>query len=146
MEEVGAMTLRDFSRFKVDALKDFLRKRGLKVSGKRKEELAAIAYGASQANVPVVESTEEANKQRGQQYRSLLSTPEGVLPDPFQDLTTGWLGEEPGIKQWPPTMQFDIAQFLLKNGDQNLTKRLMSDYKEGKAFSYFASSFLGEVS
>ena len=49
MEEVGAMTLRDFSRFKVDALKDFLRKRGLKVSGKRKEELAAIAYGASQA-------------------------------------------------------------------------------------------------
>ena len=46
-----------------------------------------------------------------------------------------------GMKQWPPLMFSDICQYLLAQ-DSSLPKRLVTDYKEGKAFSYFKSYWL----
>ena len=45
-----SLTLDDFKRWKVPELKEFLKKRGLKISSK-KEELCALAYAAHK--VPV---------------------------------------------------------------------------------------------
>ncbi len=50
------------------------------------------------------------------------------------------------MSNWPPTMDLDIAAYLLKSFQTApLTKRLLSDYKEGKAYSYFDSKWLGQV-
>lgn len=50
------------------------------------------------------------------------------------------------MSSWPPTMDLDIAEFLLQNFQTApLTKRLLSDYKEGKAYSYFDSKWLDQV-
>ena len=43
-------------------------------------------------------------------------------------------------------MDLDIAEYLLSSFQTApLTKRLLSDYKEGKAYSYFDSKWLSEV-
>ncbi|KAI8493991.1 hypothetical protein Bbelb_283380 [Branchiostoma belcheri] len=57
------------------------------------------------------------------------------LPDPFVDLKSGWKKEEEGMQHWPPTMYGDMAEYLVANGEVQLQKRLMGDYKDGKAFS-----------
>ncbi|CAC5399902.1 unnamed protein product [Mytilus coruscus] len=69
----------------------------------------------------------------------------GIVPDPLIDLTSGWITESKGVSMWPPTMYYDIATFLQKKEDKSLSDRLMKDYKEGKAYSYFTSGWLKEV-
>ena len=139
------VTLDDIKRWKVPALKDYLRKRGLKTSG-RKEELCALVYAAHIENKPILLSASEATLAKALDYKSLLVVGEHTLPDPFVDLQTGWQNERQGMTDWPPTMQLDIATFLLTHyQDRELSKRLLSDYKEGKAYSYFDSAWLKEV-
>uniref|UniRef100_A0A8C6SKJ6 SWIM-type domain-containing protein n=1 Tax=Neogobius melanostomus TaxID=47308 RepID=A0A8C6SKJ6_9GOBI len=46
---------------------------------------------------------------------------------------------------WPPTMLTDISAFLRLKDEVELEKRLMGDYKEGKAYSYFASNFTRDI-
>ena len=53
-------TLADFSRMKVDILKDFLRKRGLKATG-RKDELVALAFSAEQLELPLLKLIMRSN-------------------------------------------------------------------------------------
>ena len=65
------------------------------------------------------------------------------MPDPFQ--LDGWETEEHSITKWPPTMAFDIANYLTNIDNVPLKTRLMSDYKDGKAYSYFASGWMGQV-
>ncbi len=134
-----------FKRWKVDRLKDYLRKRDLKVSMK-KEELVALVFAAHEQGTPVVQSAEEEKREKAAAYCELRSFGDVTIPDPFFDLTCGWLGEQNGMVHWPPTMHVDIATFILAHvEDQNLSKRLLSDYKEGKAYSYFDSAWLKEV-
>ena len=83
---------------------------------------------------------------KAREYQNLLESNMGRVPDPFTELTTGWQKEAEGIVHWPPIMQFDISEFLFQNSDnRELGKRLVSDYNEEKAYSYFASNFLSEV-
>ena len=51
------------------------------------------------------------------------------------------------MSSWPPISQVHIAAFLLTAEQSNvdLGKRLLNDYKEGKAYSYFDSKWLKEV-
>lgn len=42
-------------------------------------------------------------------------------------------------------MAFEIGRYLQNIDDACLTKRLMSDYKDGKGYIYFASGWLKEV-
>lgn len=139
-------TLDDFKRCKVHVLKNFLRDRGLKVTG-TKEELAALAYGASEMNVQVKQTKQEKLHDKVCSYSSLLTIDGTKLPDPFTELLNDWVTEADGVTQWPPTMHHEIAVYLLQSDDQDgqLSRRLLGDYKEGKAYSYFASGFLGEV-
>lgn len=129
-----------------EALKQYLRKRKLKVTG-TKDELVARVFAAHEMSVPPVLTAEEERKEKGTGYHKLLSVPDGQLPDPFL-LEGGWLKEDEGIKFWPQTMFPDIAKFLFRDPASRtrpLNERLMSDYKEVKAFSYFASNWLREV-
>ena len=42
-------------------------------------------------------------------------------------------------------MYCDLAEYLVDNTKRDLRTRLLTDYKEGKAFSYFDSKWLKEV-
>ncbi|XP_066268534.1 bile acid-CoA:amino acid N-acyltransferase-like [Branchiostoma lanceolatum] len=70
-------------------------------------------------------------------YRSLLTIDGKKVPDPLEDLKSGWQTEGEGMQHWPPTMYADMAEYLVASGEVDLRKRLMGDYKDGKAFSYF---------
>ena len=138
-------TLDDFRRWKVLELKEFLRIRGLKTTG-TKDELTALAFGTKQLSVPVKLTTEEEIIQKKKQYQSLLNVNGEQLPDPFTELKDNWISEETGVEKWPPILQMQIAEFILTaEQGSDLGKRLLSDYKEGKAFSYFDSQWLKEV-
>ena len=128
---------------KVPELKAFLRERGWRSTG-TKEELVALAYAAEQQGVPVIPTAKEERISKECQYRSLLTVNGEILPDPFE--LSGWLKEEDSLDKWPPTMLIDITEFLLKSKDGGMAKRLLGDYKEGKAFSYVESNFIDTVS
>ncbi|PIK60998.1 hypothetical protein BSL78_02049 [Apostichopus japonicus] len=133
-------TIDEFKMWKVERLKQFLKKRNLKVSG-RKDELVALAYAAVHMNIPQVT---DAREEKATDYSAILNVENEVLPDPFKDLENGWEGED-SVRKWPPCMYFDIAQYLSNIDNVELCQRLMSDYKEGKAYSYLESGWLGEM-
>lgn len=72
-------------------------------------------------------------------YKNKLQLGKTYLPDPMTDLKTGWMSEEEGRHEWPPTMYADIVNYLLDRNERTLEHRLLGDYKAGKASSYFAS-------
>ena len=51
-----------------------------------------------------------------------------------------------GLLKWPPDMDLDIAEYLLSKFQKTpLTKRLLSDCKEKKAYFYFDNNFLDQA-
>ena len=53
----------DFKPGKVDLLRSFCKKRGLVVSGRRKDELVALAFAAVCQNLPVVLDKDRESKE-----------------------------------------------------------------------------------
>ena len=66
----SGMCLDDFTLWRVPVLKDYLRKRGLKTSSMRKDELVALAYGAHVMKAPILPSAAETLLTKAQQYKS----------------------------------------------------------------------------
>lgn len=126
MEETE-MSLDVFRRWTVANLKLFLRKRGLSLAGK-KEDLVARAFAAEELKIPVLPDAEQVYEQNKQDYNSILQTHDGeTLPDPLKIPSAKWVGEIDGVCRWPPTMYYDIAEYLLQHvGDRDLGRRLMS--------------------
>ena len=121
--------LDEFMNWKVEVLKLFLRQRGLKTSGK-KVELAALAYGDEQLDVPLKLTSSEESRSKALSYKKLLSPRHGInLPNPFYDLEAGWISEVEGVKLWPAVMQIDLTRYLLTLDDRDIGKRILSDYK-----------------
>ena len=80
-----------------------------------------------------------------QQYLSKFSFDDCDLADPLI-LKNGWLGEKDGIKLWPRLYFMDISRYFASVlGRENLLQRLECEYKEGKAYRYYANGFIGEV-
>ena len=98
------MDLDMISAMKVEELKNFLRLRGLKLSG-RKQELAARVFVAIENNVPIVKTAEEVESEIANDYKAKLIIGDDQLPDPFQ-LEDGWISEEDGVKLWPTTQTY----------------------------------------
>lgn len=135
----------DFRLFKVDALKEYCRRRGLPITKKRKEELVALAFAATVQNLPEVLTAGEQNQQAKLDYQGILtvtsessegSTWTTTLPDPLKDLPDGWLGEEGGVALWPPCMYINISLYLIDKDETALLTRLKNDYKDGQYHIY----------
>ena len=105
------------------------------------DELRALVFGAQYFDV--------ANFERTERYRGLLTINDAgasiSLTDPLSDLQTDWVAEAKGISQWAQCIHSDISEYLFNSGEKDVRTRLMTDYKEGKAYSYFDSKWLQEV-
>ena len=80
------------SSMKVEELKDYLRLRGLKTSGRR-IELVARVFAASESDVPILKSPQEIEKDLKEEYEKKLVVGDIKLPDPFV-MPNGWMSEE----------------------------------------------------
>ena len=96
------------STWHVDTLKDFCRKRNLKVFGK-KAELVARVFACSEMGIPVKPTPEERAKENRKARGELLKTSEGELSDPSTLPQDGWLCESEGITSWLPIFLSDIT-------------------------------------
>lgn len=104
--------------WKVNALKTYLRKRGLKVTG-RKEELLARVFIAVEQNVPEYLEAADIVLQTKLEQRSLLTTAaEGDLPDP-STIKDGWIGELVEMELWPPIFLSDLTMYIMKDHPGN---------------------------
>ena len=140
------LTLDVLRTWKVAALKDFLRPRDLKVTG-TKDELVARVFAAHEQNYPVAEDSSERLAKSKLEFERLLATLDNVLPDPLS-LKDGWIGEIEGMKQWPQILLSDIALYIMKDhpgNDVTLQKRLLNEYKEGKAYRLYEQGWLKEI-
>ena len=123
---------------KVQELKDFLRLRGLKVSGK-KAELVARAFVAVENKVKTVKTAEEVQKEIRLEYEQKLVFGGESFPDPMT--LDGWVNEEVGISLWPQIPMVHIIKFLMVDNDAED----LNDYKSSKAYSYCKQGWLGEI-
>ena len=87
------------NNMKVEELKDYLRLRGLKVSG-RKPELVARVFAAMENNVKPIKSDEEVEQEIRSDYQKKLILKDYVISDP-NFLNDGWMSEVDGILFWP---------------------------------------------
>ena len=136
----------EIGTWRVEALKEYLRRRDLRVSG-RKEELVARVFAAAEQNLPVCMDADARVVQTQREKESLLTTPEGILPDP-STLQNGWVGERNGMTEWPPILLSDITLYIMKDhpgNDISLQKRLLNEYKEGKAYRLYSAGWLKEI-
>ncbi|XP_030845477.1 uncharacterized protein LOC105436450 isoform X2 [Strongylocentrotus purpuratus] len=131
------------SQWKTEALRDFLRRRGLKLGNRG--DMIAWVFSAMTQGIAIQPSEVEKTRSRASTYRELLVFNDHTFPDPMSELDDGWIGEQRGMQYWPPTMYRDICMYLLNKDPASLEGRIMKDYKEGKAYSYFASSWLKEI-
>ncbi|XP_031557009.1 uncharacterized protein LOC116293689 [Actinia tenebrosa] len=137
----------EVAMWRVEALKEFLRKRNLKVTGK-KQELVARVFAAFEQRIPISLQGASLVKQTKEEQSRLLTTDEGILPDPLT-LKDCWFGEVKGISQWPPIFLSDITMYIMKDHPGNnisLQTRLLNEYKEGKAYRLYDTGWLKEIS
>ena len=120
-------------------LRDFLRLRGLKLSG-NKDELVARVFVAIENGVQIVKTAEEVQLEIANEYRAKLIIDDKEMPDTLL-MPDGWISEENGIKYWPVTLYADIYFFLAFHPNE-LSSNDLSDYKTLKAYSYYTSGWL----
>ena len=100
--------------------------------------------------LPLVPSAAEHSETINREFSQLLQTDLGQVPDPKS--LDNWENEITAMNKWPPTMIQDIGIYLTKmetfregpsaRGDQvTFRERIMSDYKDQKAYSYFSSNW-----
>ena len=104
--------------------------------------LATKAYIAWELKLPILPSAKEYKDSVLQDYSSLLVTEKGSV----SDLKTlkDWEEEKDSMNKWPLTMIMDIGVYLarlepFRKEGVPFTDRLLSDYKEQKAYSYIES-------
>ena len=147
MEPEGEMTLELFSHWDIKALQSYLGKRDLKKT-RSKATLVARCFTAWELGVPVKISAEEERAKLTSEYNCLLIFKGSQLPDPSNLSIDQWTGERNGKEEWPQLKFENISNHLMSEHpgkDTNLADRLLNDYKEGKAYSYFRSGWLQEV-
>ena len=85
---------------KVEELKDYLRLRGLKISGEKAVLVARVFAASAENNVKPIKSAAEVQVDLRNEYQAKLLLGDHLVPDPYH-LKEGWLSEENGIVLWP---------------------------------------------
>ena len=91
------------------------------------------AFCAWEENLTIDEKAEEAEQRLLSEYRQKLTINQETIPDPFS-LSNGWNGEKNGMSSWPSIYITD-----------DIMKRLLNEYKEGKAYRYFDCGWVQEI-
>ncbi|XP_057290858.1 uncharacterized protein LOC130613546 [Hydractinia symbiolongicarpus] len=127
------------SKMSVEELKNYLRVRNLRISG-RKEELIARVFSAAENFVQPVKTAQEVESNLKEEYQKKLKINDRTLPDPFK-IPHGWMDEQEGIKFWPMVLYPDIFSYLMFYPSE-LGCSDLNDYKNSKAYSYYKSGWL----
>ena len=128
------------SRMNVEELKNILRLRVLKVSG-RKDELVARVFAAAENNVQPVMSATEIEEELKLEYQYKLKLDDITIPDPYSIINDNWINEQDGMKFWPMVLYPDIFNYLMFFPSE-LGSKDLNDYKNSKAYSYYKSRWL----
>ena len=126
-------------RMKVEELKNYLRLRDLKVTGK-KVELVARVFSALENDVQPVKTAVEIESYLLVEYKDKLKIDDMHIPDPFKILLD-WMEEEEGMVYWPTLLYPDIFNYLMFYPSE-LGSTDLSDYKNSKAYSYYKCGWL----
>ena len=122
-EGAGERNLQYFQRQKLPWLRTFLQERGIQTSsegkGKRKAELVELAFNAHSMKLGKVSDGESENEKAI--MAELLTTDEGVLPDPASILN--W---SKNLSLFPEVTFPDICNYLLGKSDEYSTETLKS--------------------
>ena len=108
-----------------------------------KRHFVARVFHASENNVQPVKTAEEVEEELRLEYLAKLTIGDDMLPDPYK-LQEGWLTEEQGITKWPMVTYGNIFNFLTFNPSE-LGSEDLNDYKTSKAYSYYASGWIGKI-
>ena len=101
--------------WKPEKLKEFCRKRDLKVSG-TKAELVARVFAAAEMGISIKPTALERIATTEKEKAKLLIMPNGTsVPDPLT-LKDGWVKESENMTSWPPIYLSDITLFLVREG------------------------------
>ncbi len=83
---------------------------------------------------------------RFKEYPQTLTLPnDDMLIEPVTDQKSGWHSQKEGIEMWPPCLFVDIATYWVDVAEWGLWKWLLTDGKEGTAYSYFDSQWLKQM-
>ena len=92
-----------------------------------------MAFSAHVLQLPEKLTQTEKQVMLYRQYADLLSFDGSTYPDPLTALKDGWISEKDGMKMWPPTLYYDICEFILNDTKElDLARRVFRDYKEKK--------------
>ena len=112
-------------KLSMEELKNYLKIRGLKVTG-RKKELVARVFNAQENDVKPVKTEVEVEAVLKNKYSKKLVVYDRKIPDPFQ-IPHGWQTEQEGIVFWPKILYPDIFSFVFNPSE--LRSNNLSDYK-----------------
>ena len=131
--------------WKPEQLKEFCRKR---VSGP-KAELVACVFAVAEMGIAIKPTALERIATAEKEEAKLLIMPNRTsVPDPLTQ-KDGWAKESESMTSWPPINLSDITLFLMSDHlgkDVDFHKRVLNEYKEGKAYRLFDSGWLKEIS
>ena len=126
----------NFLQMSLGELQDYLSLRNLNISG-RKRELVARAFAACEQNVPVAISDMELNKKLKAEYQTGMVN---LDIDPMCIEKDMWKDD---VTSWPPLDLGKIFAFILSK--KQFDSDYVGKYKLCKAYSYFASGFVGTI-
>jgi len=140
MFEESLISLDEVKTWDIEALREFLRKPGRKVSG-TKAELCAQVFVLYNDQVPETPGAREEEAARKAEYKQICSAgPKTIDPTRLKK----WSGEKEGMAYWPPISYIEIVKFISKKG-HSLSSAALNSYKTGKGFAYFYNDWLKEV-
>ena len=126
-------------KLNMEELKNYLKIRGLKVTG-RKKELVARVFNAQENDVRPVKIAVEIEAVLKNEDSNKLVVDDRKISDPFK-IPHGWQAEEEGIVSWPMILYPDIFSYLKFNPSE-LGSDDLSDYKNCNTYSYYMSGWL----
>ena len=127
------------AKIHLNELKNYLKIRGLKTSGNKKE-LVARVFSAMENNVIPMKIAVEVQEDLKKEYGKKLRVDGRLFPDPFK-IPHGWLEEDERMAFWPMLLYRDIFNYLIFYPTQ-LGSTNLSDYKNSKAYSYYKPGWL----